>query len=373
MSEKKVKIGILVGEDSGDQLGAYLISDLKKLLPNLEFVGIGGSKMSREGFKSYYDMSELSVMGIIEPILKLPKLLFLRNKIKRYLLEQDINMFVGIDSPDFNLPIAKYLKENMGIRTIQYVSPSIWAWRENRITSIEKSVDDILALFPFEKEAYKDSPVQFHYVGHPLAHSLEPDTKDLTSLQGEIPKRILALLPGSRKSEIKKMSKVLFNFARKIESENKGYSFVMPLSQRKHAKLLDLPKDLDIEISYENSQEILKIAEYGIITSGTASLEALLLDTPSVVIYKTNWLTYKIIKPMLKANYFSLPNLLNNEELLPELLQNEVTVQNIYKSFKNIEEKGLDFYLDKFQEIRDKLKANGRDSAAKILYRYLVD
>ena len=171
---KNLKIALVAGEESGDQLGGPLINSLKNHFPKASFIGVGGPLMIQEGLDSFFSIEKISVMGIIEPLLRLPELITLRLKLRRYLLEQKPDLFIGIDSPDFNLPISKFLKKNLNIQTIQYVSPSIWAWRKGRLKVIEKSVDRVLTLFPFEEKSYKNSLVKVTYVGHPLAYKLGP-------------------------------------------------------------------------------------------------------------------------------------------------------------------------------------------------------
>ena len=365
---KNLKIALVAGEESGDQLGGPLINSLKNHFPKASFIGVGGPLMIQEGLDSFFSIEKISVMGIIEPLLRLPELITLRLKLRRYLLEQKPDLFIGIDSPDFNLPISKFLKKNLNIQTIQYVSPSIWAWRKGRLKVIEKSVDRVLTLFPFEEKSYKNSLVKVTYVGHPLAYKLGPhrDKKNARLERGiKGNQKVIALLPGSRRSEISIMARLMIRASKMIEKTDQSVKFFMPLVDEKHRRFI--PEDLDtdhINFSYGDSQEVLSFSDLGIVTSGTVSLEALLLRTPVVVAYKTNWLNYAIIKPLLNTTHISLPNLLSDQDLLPELLQREVTPKNIFKAYKKFDEDKIKVCLREFEKIHSQLKAGGSEKAS---------
>ena len=230
---KKIKIALVAGEESGDQLGASLIKDLKSIFPSSSFIGVGGRRMQQEGLDSFFEMRKISVMGIIEPLLKISELLTLRKKLKEYLSAEAPDIFIGIDSPDFNLAISRHLKMQK-IKTVQYVSPSIWAWRKGRIKTIEKSVDKVLTLFPFELLAYSESSVEASFVGHPLAHKiprvLNKESIRNTKFHLNEGKKMIALLPGSRKSEVKMIGEVLLKTAKLIKDLEEDVCFFMPLA-----------------------------------------------------------------------------------------------------------------------------------------------
>ncbi|MDG2061188.1 MAG: lipid-A-disaccharide synthase [SAR86 cluster bacterium] len=369
-SKPLLKIGIVAGEKSGDQLGASLIESIKKDFPDCEFIGVGGQEMKEAGLKSFFDLDKISVMGIWEPLKRLPELIKLRKKLKDFLKKNKPDLFIGIDAPDFNLPLAKSLKQEASIKTIQYVSPSVWAWRKGRIKKIEKSVDLMLTLFPFEESSYKDSEVNVKYVGHPLAQKLDLPS-DLLNDQNNKNIRV-ALMPGSRESEIRLLAPLMIEAAKELKSQYTNMDFVMPLVSKDHLQLLNRDEDklLFIEFTFGNSHEILKKSDYGIITSGTASLEALLLGVPSLVIYKTNWFSYFFIKPFLNISYFSLPNLLSNEEIVPELLQGKVTKHNILKSFKELRSIKRSIILEKFRKIHISLIGKGPSSAKDAIIEF---
>jgi len=372
----QIKIAIVAGEKSGDELGGPLIDSIRKQFPDAEFIGLGGDSMKRRGLASFYDIKEIAVMGIAEPLLKLRKILNLRKNFKKFLIDQKPDLYIGIDSPDFNLPIAKYLKKQLGIKTIQYVSPSVWAWRKGRIKTMESSVDRVFTLFPFESEVYADSSLEVSYIGHPLSYKF-PVAGEETSIEDrrllENTNIVIALLPGSRNSEISLLGNEMLRAAKLIKNDLPEARFLMPLSSPDHKKQLEEFEDIGIvEFSYGNSQEVLKSADLAIITSGTATLEALLMQTPCVTVYKTGWLSFKIIKPLLNIKYFSLPNLLANKQLLPELLQDEVTPENIHTTFMSLFGQDKDKYLQEFKKIHISLMTGGSDLAAKQIKEMLV-
>ena len=371
---KNLKIALVAGEQSVYQLGASLIKSLKEIFPSAIFIGVGGEKMKKEGMNSLFNMERISVMGIIEPLLRISELLSLRKNLKKYLIEQTPDIFIGIDSPDFNLPVSKYLKKK-GITTIQYVSPSVWAWREGRVKTIEKSVDRVLTLFPFENDAYKNSSVDVSFVGHPLAHKFSKDLNKEDLRKKLFPgneRKMIALLPGSRRSEISKMGVVLLKTAELIKDYDASATFFMPLTDINHREIIRGYENYNwVNFSEGNSQEVLAASDIGIVTSGTASLEAALLRTPVVVAYKTSWLTYCLIKPLLKIQHFALPNLLAEEVVLPELIQSEVTSSNLFEAYKDLEGNNYHKSLEAFKKMHSKLMANGPDTAAKVIAEML--
>ncbi len=366
-STKIYKIAIVAGEKSGDELGGALMDALKRRHSNISFIGIGGTQMQFQGLDSFFEMNEISVMGIIEPLLKLKKLLKLRKELKTFLLKEEPDIFIGIDSPDFNLPIAKFLKKTHKIKTIQYVSPSVWAWRKGRVKSMEMCVDSVLTLFPFEKESYKDSTIEASYVGHPLSYKIDIDEQDINKkIENSI-----ALLPGSRNSEISQVGDLMVRAAKALKKDNPEYVFFMPLASENHLALFQEEMEDFINVTYENSQEVLRKSKLAIITSGTATLESVLSFTPCVTLYRTNWISYRLIKPLLTIKYFSLPNLISGKYLLPELLQDELTIDNIKNSIEFINKKGIEFYLDEFRNLKDDLRAGGADLASEKIIKLL--
>ena len=359
--KKTIKIAIVAGEKSGDELGAPLMHFLKANHPNIEFIGVGGPRMISEGLNSFFEMSEISVMGIIEPLLNLRRLLKLRKSVKGFLERENPDIFIGIDSPDFNIPVAKFLKNKLDIPTVQYVSPSVWAWRKGRVKSMEKCIDQVLTLFPFEKRAYSDSTIDVCYVGHPLAYSIEVTEEDVKTKTTNT----IALLPGSRKSEILSMGDLMIKVAKQLKKINSELAFSLPLADANHLSLFKEEIEDYIHVTIGDSKEVLKTSEIALITSGTATLESALSYTPCVTLYKTNSLSYLIIKPLLMIKNFSLPNLILEEEFLPELLQSKVTDENILNAVHEITDKGIGQYINKFAQIKRTLQAGGPAKAAE--------
>lgn len=364
---RKLKIAIVAGEKSGDELGGPLMESLKSIDPSIDFVGVGGSKMVTSGLDSLFDINQIAVMGIIEPLLNIRKILLLRKRLKKFLLNEKPDIYIGIDSPDFNLPIARYLKMNLKIKTVQYVSPSVWAWRKGRIKSMEKYIDSVFTIFPFEESAYSESKIKISYVGHPLSHKISM-TKDQINQKIE---NSIALLPGSRKSEILQMGDIMIKAAKRLKSINHQYTFFMPLSDETHIDLLKEDPQEIINISLGDSEEVLKKSKLSITTSGTATLESVLSFTPCVTVYRTNWLSYLLIKPLLQIDSFSLPNLIFGKKLLPELLQGEVTVENIVKSVNSLQQNDEALFEGRFIQIRENLMAGGSEKAANDIFRLI--
>ena len=367
---KKIKIALVAGEESGDQLGASLIKDLKRIFPSSSFIGVGGRKMQQEGLDSFFEMKKISVMGIFEPLMKISELLTLRKELKEYLSVEAPDIFIGIDSPDFNLAISRHLKMQK-IKTVQYVSPSIWAWRKGRIKTIERSVDKVLTLFPFELLANSVSPVEASFVGHPLAHKIptELNKKEIRNNKFHVNKEnMIALLPGSRKSEVKMIGEVLLKATKLIKDLEEDVCFFMPLADIGHKELIPNWEDYPwVKFSEKNAQDVLAASHLGIVTSGTASLEAALFKTPVIVVYKTSWITYLLVKPLLRIKQFSLPNLLAGSSILPELLQYEVTDKNLFNAYKALENNSSHHAIAAFEKIHSELKADGPDTAAKVI------
>jgi lipid-A-disaccharide synthase len=325
----RLRIGILAGESSGDILGAGLMQSLRQLRPDIEFEGIGGPLMQAQGLQSRHPMERLSVMGLIEPLKRLPELLGIRKDIIEHFSQHPPAVFIGIDSPDFNLTIEQRLKEK-GIRTVHYVSPSVWAWRQKRIAKIAKSVDLLLSLFPFEAEFYQKHKVPVCFVGHPLADliALESDTRRAREQLGLNPDaKVLALLPGSRQGEVARMGPVFLETAELLTKQLPELHFLVPCANqaRKHqleAMLGTAHKNLYLLDG--QSRIVMEAADAVILASGTATLEAMLFKKPMLVCYKMASLSYAIISRMLKVPFFSLPNLLAGKLLVEELVQQQV-------------------------------------------------
>ncbi len=328
-------IGVLAGESSGDILGAGLMQALRQLRPDVRFSGIGGPLMQQQGLQSRVPMERLSVMGLVEPLKRLPELLRIRRDIVRHFCSDRPDVFIGIDSPDFNLGVERRLREQ-GIRTVHYVSPSVWAWRQRRIRKIAAATDLVLTLFPFESDFYREHRVPVAFVGHPLADDipLEPDrlkAREALGLSGA--GQILALLPGSRQGEVARMGPVFLQTAALLARQNPDMHFLLPCANAERKQQLQalLPAGMDkVHLLDGQSRVAMAAADAVLLASGTAALEAMLLKRPMLVCYKMAPLSHAIISRMLKVPYFSLPNLLAREPLVEELVQDAVNADNLF-------------------------------------------
>lgn len=331
----RIHIGIVVGEASGDILGAALMTELRKLYPNAEFSGIGGPRMLALGFHSYFPQDRLAVMGLIEPLKRLPELLRIRKFLREHFIANPPSVFIGIDSPDFTISLERSLKEH-GIKTVHYVSPSVWAWRQKRVFKIAKSVDLMLTLLPFEAAFYEKHNVPVEFVGHHLADEIPLEVNKYNARRElGIPEhaRVVALLPGSRASEVERMGKLFMHAAVFCLEQDPELLFYIPAAnsdryRQLHHQLNDYV-DFPIQLFNGNSHRVMAAADVLLLASGTVALEALLLKKPMVVAYKMAPLTFKILSWLVKTPFVSLPNLLANKLLVPELLQDQATPEKL--------------------------------------------
>ncbi len=329
---RPLRIGIVAGEASGDILGAGLMRALKQRYPQAEFEGIAGELMLAEGCRSLYPLERLSVMGLVEVLGRLPELLRARKRLIRHFIDNPPDVFIGIDAPDFTLGMERALKD-AGIPTVHYVSPSVWAWKRKRIFKIKQSTDLLLTLFPFEAEVYQPTQQNLRFVGHPLADVI-PAQLDLETarqqFRPETAQELVALLPGSRGSEIKYLARPFLETARWLQQRRPELYFVLPAAnRRRHEQLQQLIdaefSDLNLDLVLQHSREVMAVADAILIASGTATLEACLLMKPMVVAYRMAGLTYSLYSRMIKSRWISLPNVLADEEMVPEVLQQNVT------------------------------------------------
>jgi lipid-A-disaccharide synthase len=346
LQKRKLKIGIVVGEVSGDTLGASLIRRFREQGIDAEFEGIGGPQMMAEGFKSYYPMDILSVMGIVEVLKDIRKLFAVRDGLVENWTKDPVDVFIGIDAPDFNLRLSKSIKQRqLPIKTVQYVSPSVWAWRQGRVHGIKASIDLVLCLFPFEKVFYQKWQVPAAFVGHPLASQL-PIQNPLAEAKQELgldpAQKYIALLPGSRRGEIERLGPLVLDTAQILQQKHPEYIFLVPAindarKQQIQALLQTYPESLQAQIRLmENTgsdskigRQVMNAADIVALASGTATLEAMLLHRPMVTFYKLHWLTYRIVKLLVKIQYYSLPNIIAGKKVIQELIQSEATPENL--------------------------------------------
>ena len=333
MSSNSPVFALIAGEMSGDILGVDLMRGLRKIFPDAIFEGIGGPKMQAEGFHSLFEMERLSVMGLIEPLKRLPELLHIRRTILSRYRSSPPAVFIGIDSPDFNIPIELRLRRT-GIKTVHYVSPSVWAWRQGRIKTIKKAVDLMLTLLPFEAEFYKQHDVPVCFVGHPLASQipLQPDTDSAKKqLQLDSHKPVLCVMPGSRAGEVALLADLFLEVAERIEQSVIGLQIVVPAAndarydQLKH--ILLRYEHLNVTLLLQQSHLAMESADAILLASGTTALEGMLFKKPMVVSYRLGALTYALVSPFIKTPFVSIPNLLAGEMLVPELIQSAATLE----------------------------------------------
>ena len=330
LTARKLRVALVAGEASGDILGSGLMQALKQRHPDIEFIGVGGPRMQAEGLQSHFPMERLAVMGLVEVLGRLRELLRRRKDLVRMLIAAKPDVFIGIDAPDFNLNIELKLRR-AGIRTVHYVSPSVWAWRQKRVLKIKQACDLMLALFPFEARFYEEHAVLVRFVGHPLANTipLEADRIGARERLG-LPQDacVVALLPGSRGGEVGKLGALFLDTAQRLLQDRPELRFVLPCAspeRRVQIEEMLAGRDLPVQLLDGASHEALAACNAVLIASGTATLEALLYKRPMVVAYKVAPMTYRILKRLVKSPYISLPNLLAGRLLVPELIQDAAT------------------------------------------------
>lgn len=333
---KPLRIGLIAGEASGDILGEGLIKALKIHYPDAVFEGIAGPKMIAQGCTALHPLEALSVMGFVEVLGKLSSILSIRKSIINHFIANPPDIFIGIDAPDFNLTVELKLKQQ-AIKTIHYVSPSVWAWKQWRIHKIAKATDLVLAFLPFEKAFYDRFDVPCRFIGHTLADQLplEPEKQQARQELGlQADAKLLAILPGSRKAEVEILGPIFLQSAALISRKYPDYKFIVPMVNESRKKQLleqqqQYAPDLPLQIFDGQASAVLQSADAVLLASGTAALEAMLAKVPMVVAYKVNLLTYIIAKSLVKVKYTSLPNLIADKEIVKELSQYNCTVENI--------------------------------------------
>jgi len=338
-----IRIGLVAGEASGDMLGAGLINELSKNIESMSVEGIGGEKLINTGMKVLFPMERLSVMGFTEVLGRYRELKKIRDDLIKYFIKHPPDIFIGIDAPDFNLGLEKELRK-AGIKTVHYVSPSVYAWREYRVKKISKAVDLILNLFPFESDIYNKYDVANRYVGHPLADKINAEA-DVARARKELNlplnKTTVALLPGSRLSEIKRIAAPLLVAAKISKNTNNNLCFISGLINKKSLACFEEIKrevapDLDVKLYIDQTHRVMEASDIIMLASGTATLEAMLFKKPMIVTYKLSWLTHLLVKLLAKIPYASLPNILAGKIIVPEYLQSECTAENLSSELNSL-------------------------------------
>ena len=369
---QQLVFAIVVGEHSGDTLGAGLITSLRKPHPNAEFIGIGGPKMQALGFESLFAMDELSVMGLVEVLGRIRRLLHVRKTLSNYFTSHKPDVFIGIDAPDFNIGLELKLKAQ-GIKTVHYVSPSVWAWREKRIFKIAKATDMVLALLPFEKAFYDKHNVPCTFVGHPLADDI-PMHSDKAAARAQLglaqEQKILALMPGSRGGELSRLLSDFFESAKQLYDQDSELLFIAPMiseqrTEQFNALKAELAPDLPVTVILNQTQAVMAASDCLLTASGTVTLEAALIKRPMVICYKFSPVTFLLARWLVKLKWFSLPNLLANKSLVPELLQKEVCPDNIVPLIKERLYQDQSQLNESYLAIHQQLKCDASVQAAK--------
>ncbi|MDY0021497.1 lipid-A-disaccharide synthase [Arenimonas caeni] len=375
MDGRAPRIALVAGEASGDLLGAGLVAELKQRFPGATFAGIGGPRMRAEGFDAWHDSGELAVMGLAEVLRHLPRLLRLRRNLCRRLLDWKPDVFIGIDAPDFNLGLERRLKQ-AGLRTVHYVSPSVWAWREGRAAKIGRSADLVLCLFPMEPPIYQRHGVDARFVGHPLADAFpaEPDraaARARLGLPADAP--VLAVLPGSRLGEIRRLWPVFIEATKLLTLQVPGLVAAVPAAdpacRAAIEKGLDGSQLANVAIFDGQAHDVMVAADVVMLASGTAALEAMLAKRPMVVGYRISALTYRLVMSlgMMRTSRYSLPNVLANEPIVPELMQRDCTPENLAGAvmtwFRDPEARAA--LLPRYEHIHAKLRGDASKAAAE--------
>ncbi len=370
---RPLRVALVAGESSGDILGAGLMHALNAQHANVEFIGVGGSRMQAEGLQSYFPLERLAVMGLVEVLGRLPELLARRKRLVDTLIQQRPDVFIGIDAPDFNLGLELKLRR-AGIKTVHYVSPSVWAWRQKRVLKIRDACDLMLTLFPFEARFYDEHQVPVRFVGHPLADAI-PLCADRAAARQALglpaDGLVVALMPGSRGGEVARLGGLFLSAAERLRAMRPGIRFVMPCASPERRLQLEqmlVTRDLPLTLLDGRSHEALAACNAVLIASGTATLEALLFKRPMVVAYSVAPMTYRILRRLVKSPYVALPNLLAQRLLVPELLQDAATPEALAQSLSPLLDDG-DVQTEGFDSIHRTLRCDASSQAADAVLR----
>jgi lipid-A-disaccharide synthase len=375
-------VAMVAGEASGDLLAAHLIAAIRRHLPEVRFVGIGGPKMQSEGLDAWWPAEKLAVRGYAEVLRHYREITGIRRQLLARLIDIDPDAFIGVDAPDFNLWLERRLKDR-GIPTIHYVSPSVWAWRGKRVGKIVRAVDHLLALFPFEPAIYRDRPISVSYVGHPLA-----DMIPLTLDRGAVRERlnigahhmVFALLPGSRQSELEYMADVFVETAKRLHGQFPGCQFLVPFASRETRELFETAlwrceaRDLPVKLLFGHAQDALAACDAALVASGTATLEAALLKAPMLIVYRMSSWSWQVMRRMRYQPWVGLPNVLAERFVVPEFLQGDATPENLAQALGNLANDGpVRTAIQKvFMSIHRQLRQGTAEKAAAAVLPYLA-
>lgn len=374
MKDTASRIAMVAGEASGDLLGAHLLAALRSRLAGLSAEGIGGPRMQAEGFESLFPMETLSVRGYAEVLRHYRKIMGVRRSLLERFLDRRPDLFIGVDASDFNLELERRLRAN-GVPTLHYVSPSVWAWRGWRMRRIARAVSHILVLFPFELPIYRQAGIPATYVGHPLADEIPMDVDKLAAreqLRIGSAATVVALLPGSRQSELRYMADIFVQTAQRLHAKQPEIRFVCPTVSRPTRELFEQAlarngaQELPLKLMFGHSHEALAAADVALVASGTATLEAALLKTPLVITYRQAALTWQLMKRMLYLPYIGLPNVLAGERLVDEYLQEQATPESLSRALLALlgDHERKRRQIDRFREIHASLRQGTAQKAA---------
>ena len=367
------KIAILAGEPSGDLIASQLMAYVRSKVKNIEFIGVGGPLMKQQGLRSFFDYSNLSLYGVFQVIPNIPKLIFLRYKLIKYLKNEKPDIFVGVDAPDFNFYVEKKLKQS-GISTFHYVAPSVWAWRPKRVYKIKKSTDHIFSIIPHDRPLFKKVGIETTFVGHPLANKIPLKSninKYRKMLKLDRKELVIALLPGSRMGELKAHTDILLQTAQNLFKVYPDAKFLIPATNDKNinfikARIKNNPTK-NLKLIKGKVDEILSSANIAIAASGTASLQIALHKKPMIIIYKGSWISYFVWKMVRLIQHVSLPNILLNENFVPEMLQHKATPAMLSKRASAILEDKR--YLNKLESKFFKLHKNLKKNTSSLIFK----
>jgi lipid-A-disaccharide synthase len=375
-------IALVAGEASGDQLGAALMEAIRAREPDARFFGIGGPLMESAGMECWWNTSELSLMGLVEVISHLPRLMRLRKQLVQRLVQLDPVIFIGIDAPDFNLGVEKRLKAK-SIPVIHYVSPTVWAWRSGRVKSIARATDRVMCLFPFEPDCYRQQPISADYTGHPMADEI-PLQVDAVAARKELgvdaQNVCISLLPGSRMSEVEKLTAPMLDAAEILARRDPDTLFLVAAANdviHQHLECaLNRYPGLNGRVFSNKSKRVMAAADVVICASGTATLEVMLVNRPMVVCYRLAGTTYRLATwfNLVKSRFFALPNILSSTALVPELLQDEVTGQRIAQEvhrWLDQPQKRADL-KNQFDLLHGQLRMNAAATAADVVLQHVA-
>ena len=375
------QVAIVAGEASGDQLGNLLIRSVQDAGLPARFYGIAGPRMQAAGATSLYDMETLSVRGYVEALSNLRSILSIRRGLRRRLLDSPPRLFIGVDAPDFNLALEANLKR-AGITTVQFVAPSVWGWRRSRIKRVRKAVSHLLLIFPFEEEIYRQAGIPATYVGHPLAHALPPPDRLAARVKLALSPEAeyVALLPGSRQSELRLLGRLYVETAKRIHAERPQVRFLVPLVSRETKLLFQQalheagPEELPLRILFGHAHDALRAADAALVASGTATMEAMLLGCPHVITYRVPWLSYQIMKRQAYLPYVGMPNILAGRFIVPELLQARATPDALAQALLGLlaDRAAREAMLAEFDRLRGDLKRDTPRLIADTLTPYLA-